>query len=70
MTAALVEPERDRTVEEYAEREKATRQYIQSAAAEAAPSTADELAKLGELRNSGVITEEEFNAQKARLLAG
>ena len=31
--------------------------------------TADELAKLGELKAGGVITDEEFNRQKAKLLA-
>lgn len=50
-------------------RERATREYIQGVASTSALSTADELAKLAELRNSGVITEEEFNAQKATLLA-
>ena len=29
----------------------------------------DELAKLAQLRDAGVLTEEEFAAQKARLLA-
>jgi hypothetical protein len=30
----------------------------------------DKLEQLGELRDAGVLTEEEFEAQKARLLAG
>jgi len=30
----------------------------------------DQLAKLGQLRDDGVLTEGEFQAQKARLLAG
>ena len=30
----------------------------------------DKLQRLGELKQSGVLTEEEFQAQKARLLAG
>lgn len=34
----------------------------------ASPSLADELAKLGSLRDSGVLTSEEFDAAKARLL--
>lgn len=38
-------------------------------AAVQAVSVADELAKLAQLRDSGVLTEEEFAAQKARLLA-
>ena len=29
---------------------------------------ADELAKLAQLKDAGILTEEEFNAQKARLL--
>ena len=33
-----------------------------------APSTADELTKLAALRDSGILTEEEFAAQKAKLL--
>lgn len=33
------------------------------------PSVADELAKLDELRRSGILSEEEFAAQKARLLS-
>lgn len=36
--------------------------------AEPAPSTADELLKLAQLRESGVLSEEEFQAQKAKLL--
>lgn len=35
----------------------------------AAPSAADELAKLAELKSQGVITDNEFEAQKSRLLA-
>lgn len=40
--------------------------YIRSVAG--APSPADELAKLADLRNQGVITDGEFAAQKAALL--
>jgi Short C-terminal domain len=42
-------------------------------AAPAAPTqddTLDQLQKLGELKASGVLTEEEFAAQKAKILAG
>lgn len=49
------------------ENEEATRAYIQSAAG---TSPAEEIAKLNELRNSGVITDEEFQQQKAKALAG
>jgi ABC-type multidrug transport system fused ATPase/permease subunit len=45
----------------------AMKAYIQQAAG-TTPSTADEVAKLAELRDSGAITAEEFDTQKARLL--
>jgi hypothetical protein len=35
----------------------------------AAPDPIDRLKELGELRDSGVLTEEEFQAQKAKVLA-
>jgi len=35
----------------------------------AAPSMIDQLKELGELKNQGILTEEEFAAQKAKLLA-
>jgi hypothetical protein len=38
-------------------------------AREAAPDGLDELKKLGELRDSGVLSESEFEAQKAKILA-
>ncbi len=37
-------------------------------AAPAAESTIDQLEELGELKSQGIITEEEFAAQKAKLL--
>ncbi len=48
------------------ENEQATRTYIQQAAG---ASTADELEKLASLKSSGVISDQEFQAQKAKLLA-
>jgi membrane protein implicated in regulation of membrane protease activity len=44
-----------------------TRAYIQQAAG--SPSTADQLTKLAELRDRGVITAEEFEREKAKVLA-
>jgi hypothetical protein len=44
--------------------------YIESEPTRAVGSVADELAKLAALRDSGVLTEDEFEAQKAKLLAG
>ncbi len=47
--------------------DQAVRSYIQSAAG-TSTSTAEEVAKLAELRDRGVLTDAEFNTQKARLL--
>jgi hypothetical protein len=41
----------------------------QAAPAPAAADPIDRLKELGELRDSGVLTEEEFQAQKAKVLA-
>jgi membrane protease subunit (stomatin/prohibitin family) len=45
------------------------RQYIQQAAAESPASTADQLAKLADLRDRHVITDAEFDREKAKVLA-
>jgi hypothetical protein len=46
--------------------EEAARSYIREAAG--AGGTTEELSKLAELRDRGVLTDEEFQAQKAKLL--
>lgn len=55
-----------RTMEAAQERDQAARAYIQRAAG---VSTADELQKLGQLHSQGALSDSEFAAQKARLLA-
>ncbi len=57
----------ERQIEYAAQVEKAQRRYIQEVAT--APSSADELEKLSKLHKDGVLTDEEFAAQKAKLLA-
>jgi hypothetical protein len=47
--------------------DKAARSYIQSVASES-PNVADEVTKLAALRDQGVLTDQEFAAQKAKLL--
>ena len=47
----------------------AFRDYVRDAAGSGGTSAASELAKLAELRDSGVITDVEFDQQKAKLLA-
>jgi len=62
-----------RQANKWAEQE-GTAQYQEPVqAAPAAPSQEDkleQLQKLGELKTSGVLTEAEFDAQKAKILAG
>ena len=54
--------------EALAKMEAAQKEYIRDAAG--AVSVADELEKLAGLKDKGVLTEEEFAAQKAKLMAG
>lgn len=59
----------ERTVAEYQLRDEAFRAYVQDAAGNGAKtSTADELAKLAQLRDTGTISDSEFQAQKAKIL--
>ncbi len=59
---------RKRDIETMQQNEAAFRSYVQDAAGSGG-GTATELAKLAELRDSGVLSPEEFEAQKAKLLA-
>jgi ABC-type multidrug transport system fused ATPase/permease subunit len=56
----------ERRVAEMRQRESEMRSYVQEVASS---SGADELAKLADLRAKGVITDAEFEAQKAKILA-
>ncbi len=58
----------ERSVRDAVAADAAQREYIRSVAG-TSPSTADELEKLAALRDQGVISEQDFDAQKARLLA-
>lgn len=51
------------------EQQAMTDQYIRSAAGAGGYSAASELSQLASLRDSGVLSQDEFNAQKARILA-
>ena len=57
-----------RSMKQAADAQNAQREYIQSVAGNGS-SSADEIEKLASLRDSGHITNEEFQAQKAKLLA-
>ena len=56
----------ERAMSDMAAREQATRSYIQDVAGPS--STTDELVKLADLRDRGVLTSQEFDAQKAALI--
>ncbi len=57
----------NRSMKQAADMQNAQRDYIQSVAGSSS-SSADEIGKLAALRDSGHITNEEFQAQKAKLL--
>ncbi len=57
---------RERTIQAQADAKKEFDSYVRQTAGGA--STADEIAKLAELKAAGTITDAEFEAQKAKLL--
>jgi hypothetical protein len=57
----------ERSVRQARQEDQAARAYIREAAAP--ESSADQLAKLADLRDKGVITPEEFDREKAKILA-
>jgi hypothetical protein len=59
----------ERDMQRAAESEQQFRSYVQQAATTSGGGTADELAKLADLRDKGVISPAEFEAQKAKILA-
>jgi len=58
----------ERATRQAQQQDQAFRSYVQEAAGEGS-STADQLAKLADLRDRGVITAQEFDQQKAKILA-
>ena len=56
----------DRATKDAQQQDQAFRSYVQDAAG--STSSADQLAKLADLKASGAITEEEFQAGKAKVL--
>jgi membrane protein implicated in regulation of membrane protease activity len=57
----------ERAVRQVQEQDREARQYIQEAAGSGTP--ADQLSKLADLRERGVITADEFEREKAKILA-
>jgi hypothetical protein len=59
----------ERAAEQAAQQQKAFDQYVKQAAGTPGESSADQLHKLADLKSSGVLTDAEFEAQKAKILA-
>ena len=60
---------RDRAARDVAQQQRAFDQYVQQTAGTSGSTTADQLAKLADLKSQGVLSEDEFQAQKAKILA-
>jgi hypothetical protein len=59
----------ERQADQVAQQQKAFDQYVQQAAGTPGADTASQLAKLADLKSQGVLTDAEFDAQKAKILA-
>jgi hypothetical protein len=59
----------ERAVRQAQHQDDAFRHYVQQAAASSPASTADQLTKLADLRDRGVISGDEFDREKQKLLA-
>lgn len=57
----------ERSAEQASQQEQAFRSYVQEAAG--SPSSADQLTKLADLRQHGVISPDEFEQEKRKILA-
>ena len=60
----------ERAAEQAAQQQKAFDQYVKQAAGTPGSSTADQLAKLANVKSQGLLTDAEFDAEKAKILAG
>jgi uncharacterized membrane protein YcjF (UPF0283 family) len=59
----------ERAAAQAAEQQKAFDQYVKQAAGTPGESSADQLHKLADLKSQGVLSDAEFEAQKAKILA-
>jgi len=59
----------ERELRDAIQQKNAFDQYIRQTAGAAGQSTADQIAKLADLKNQGLITDAEFESEKAKLLA-
>jgi hypothetical protein len=59
----------DRAAQQAQQQDEAFRSYVKQTAADSPDATADQLAKLADLRDRGVITTEDFERGKTKILA-
>ncbi len=59
----------ERRVHDVQEQQKAFDSYVRQTAGASGDDTASQLSKLADLKSSGVLTDAEFEAQKAKILA-
>ena len=59
----------ERAAQEAANQQKAFDQYVRQTAGASGSDTASQLSKLADLKAQGVLTDAEFDAQKAKILA-
>jgi hypothetical protein len=59
----------ERQAQQAAQQQKAFDQYVRQAAGTPGEDTASQLSKLADLKSQGVLTDAEFEAQKAKILA-
>jgi Short C-terminal domain/Phospholipase_D-nuclease N-terminal len=59
----------ERAVQDARQQDQEFRDYVQQAASGSPGTSADQLTKLADLRDRGVITSEEFEREKAKILA-
>ena len=59
----------ERQAQEAAAQQQAFDQYVKEAAGTSGANTADQLSKLADLKSQGVLTDAEFETQKAKVLA-
>ena len=59
----------ERSAKQAAEQQKAFDQYVRQTAGTSGATTADQLSQLADLKAKGVLSDAEFEAQKAKILA-
>ncbi len=59
----------ERAAQQAAQQQKAFDQYVRQTAGASGDTTADQLSKLADLKTKGVLSDAEFEAEKAKILA-